>query len=476
MNLFGTLNTASGALRAFQQKVATTQANINNVSTEGYARQETPLQALPFQPESGPQGGVEAGAQRSSRDLTAEANVRGQLAALSNYAQQTQTLSRIESLFDVSAESGVPAALNGFFDAFASFALAPNSVSARESALNAADSAALALNRAAASLAEIRRTVDTQIESTVEEINEIGGRIRAYNESILRTGGGDAGLEAQAFAAAEDLAELVDVQIFYQDDRTLKVLVGGQTTLVSGRELNELKVDFVAPDPGQNLGAPSTPRILSADGRNITSTISQGRLTGLLETRSGVLADLAGDAVQTGSLNELAQGFADRVNQILTGALIEEGPPAVAGTPLFTYDATRPTAIAATLAIDPAATPATLAAMNPGPPVVANGAALDIAALRISAAGADGIDGLSYLEYFGKIGELVGQQTQEVSASESRASLLVTRSRDLRHQISGVSLDREATELLQAQRSYEASAKIVQVVDELVQSVLSIVR
>ena len=215
---------------------------------------------------------------------------------------------------------------------------------------------------------------------------------------------------------------------------------------------------------------------MSSDGRDISSTITQGRLGGLLEVRAGALTELLGDATQTGSLNTLAKSFADRVNQILTGGLASEGPPAVAGTALFSYDAARPTAIAATLAVAADATPEGLAAISPGPPTVSNGAALDLAALRTAADAPGGVDGLSYLQFFGKLGGRVGAAIQEVGAAETRAGLLATQARDLRNQISGVSLDQEAIELLQTQRSFDASARMVQVVDDLVQSVLSMLR
>ena len=216
MSLFGSLDTASGALRAFQQKIATTQGNVNNVSTPGYARQETTLKALPFQPGSEPLGGVAASAQQSTRDVVAEDRVRQQLSALSSFTEQSRTLSRIEATFDLSGNSGVPAALNRFFDAASALAQAPDSGLARQTVLSAAAGAALELNRAADSLVSIRSEVDSKIRATVSEINEIGARIQAYNENALRTGAPDAGLQAQAFAEAESLAQLTGVRVFLE--------------------------------------------------------------------------------------------------------------------------------------------------------------------------------------------------------------------------------------------------------------------
>ena len=52
----------------------------------------------------------------------------------------------------------------------------------------------------------------------------------------------------------------------------------------------------------------------------------------------------------------------------------------------------------------------------------------------------------------------------------------MTQARDLRTQISGVSFDEEAVNLVQFQRAYEANSQVVKIMDELIQSVLNMLR
>ncbi len=82
---------------------------------------------------------------------------------------------------------------------------------------------------------------------------------------------------------------------------------------------------------------------------------------------------ILGDGQQQGSLNQLAQTVADRVNTLLTGGQVSAGPPAVSGVPLFTYNAATPTGIASSLSVSSTITGSQLAAISPGPPSVANG-------------------------------------------------------------------------------------------------------
>jgi flagellar hook-associated protein 1 FlgK len=49
----------------------------------------------------------------------------------------------------------------------------------------------------------------------------------------------------------------------------------------------------------------------------------------------------------------------------------------------------------------------------------------------------------------------------------------VIQARSLREQISGVSLDEEAAKLVEYQRSYQANAKMIQVLSDLTQTLLN---
>jgi flagellar hook-associated protein 1 FlgK len=180
--------------------------------------------------------------------------------------------------------------------------------------------------------------------------------------------------------------------------------------------------------------------------------------------------------MQNGSLNALAQSFADRVNNILTNGLVSAGPPPVPGVALFTYAAGDVTGVAKTLALNPAITAEQLAAISPGPPFVSNGAALELADMRNGNRPEDLVGGASFLDFYASQARAVGDELRAARQQESRSQTLLAQARDLRQQLSGVSLDEEAIVLTELQRSYEANAQVVKIVDELIQSVLSIIR
>jgi flagellar hook-associated protein 1 FlgK len=216
-----------------------------------------------------------------------------------------------------------------------------------------------------------------------------------------------------------------------------------------------------------------TAHVLDAQGNDITSEITGGQLGGLLDTRNRVLAGILGDAQQQGTLNQLAQGLADTVNQILTSGTVSSAPGAANGAPLFTYNSANPAAAASSLTMNPAITADQLAAVDSSGN--ANGNANALAALENPSGTQGTISGLSYIQYFGQIAGNVGQENQTATANEQTQQQVAAQSETLRSQVSGVSLDQEASAVLQFQQAYQATAQVVTVLDNLGQDLMNLI-
>ena len=117
-NLLASLLSSSGALQAYDRVLEVTQSNVANASTPGYAKQVQSLYAMPFDPEQGTTGGVRDGEVQSARDEYAEQAVRRQVTALGDADQRVNSLTAIQSGFDISGDTGIPNALNQLFQSF----------------------------------------------------------------------------------------------------------------------------------------------------------------------------------------------------------------------------------------------------------------------------------------------------------------------------------------------------------------------
>src|SRR5579872_5887450 len=146
-NLFSAISSSGNAIAAFQNALTVSQNNVANAQTPGYAEQTLALQAQPFDIASGMAGGVSGTQVDSARDVFAEQTVERESSALGQWGQQVSTLSPLQDNFDLSGQSGIPAALSQFTSEASAWASAPNDSSARQNALTAAQGVATAFNQ-----------------------------------------------------------------------------------------------------------------------------------------------------------------------------------------------------------------------------------------------------------------------------------------------------------------------------------------
>jgi flagellar hook-associated protein 1 len=70
------------------------------------------------------------------------------------------------------------------------------------------------------------------------------------------------------------------------------------------------------------------------------------------------------------------------------------------------------------------------------------------------------------------VGVIAGRNRENLSQQKD----IVVQLGKMRDQLSGVSLDEETTNLLQYQQAFDASAKVIQVADEMLKTVLELKR
>ena len=476
-NLLASLNVTASALNAFDLAIETTQNNVANAQTPGYAAQTQTLDAMPFDPEVGNMGGVSAGEIESSRDEFAEQNVHNQNTQLGAATQSVNSLTELQNLFPVTDGSGIASALNGLYSAFSGWAETPNDSNAQQVVLNNAATVASQFQETAQGLSQFTQTTNGQIQQTVDDINQLGSQLAADNQEIQGGDTNDAGLDANIHNTLDQLSQYVNFTATQQSDGTYSVLVDGQTPLVMGGTQFSLGFQMAQPanPPPVNANGPPDAVILGSDGSDITSQVTGGQLGSLLNLRNTLLPTYIGDAYQNGSINTLAQQFADTVNGLLTSGNITDGPPVQTGVPLFTYDTTNPTNVAQTLAVNTAIGAGQLAAIQPGPPEVANGTALALANLSNPQSAAGEINGQSYSDYYGTMAANVGTLLNQATDQQTAQQAAVTQAENLRQQVSGVNLDQEAVTLVQFQNAYDANSRFVTVIDDLTSDLINMV-
>jgi flagellar hook-associated protein 1 FlgK len=251
----------------------------------------------------------------------------------------------------------------------------------------------------------------------------------------------------------------VGINVTQNADGTVNVLAGGSVPLVLGDQAFTLTA---------NLSAAPGSQITSSGGGSAPPSFS-GTLGGLVDALNSTITPILGGNGQAGSLNTLAQGFASTVNTLLTSGVTSSG---AAGVPIFTYNVANP---AATLSVDPSVTPDQVAVATTGPSAQSNGVANQLAGLAGSGNPAYQIDGLAPQDYYSSIAQTVGQQLSDATSQSTADQTTLTAAQANQTAVEGVSLDQEAVNITADQRAWEATAKLVTVLDNLTLDTVNLV-
>lgn len=455
------LSTAGNALDIYQQALNVVQNNINNSSTPGYATQSLNLEAQPLDIAGGQGGGVTSAGLDNSRDAYAEEQVQAQTQALGQYTAQAQATSTIQSLFGTGT-SGVSAALSSLFQSFSAWSATPSDPTAQQSVIASAQDAASSIQGLANSLSQNSQQVDANIASTASQINTIAGQIQAYNVQAASETTPDPAADAQLYSSLDNLSQLTNFTTVTQADGAVTVMLGGGSPLVIGSQAY----------PISTASSPAGSQVLDSQGNDITSQIGSGQLGGLLDVSNNVLGSILGNAQQPGTLNQLTTALADTVNSILESGTVSTASGAAAGAALFTFGSSNPNDAAATVQVNPDITASQLAPVDSSGN--ANGNANQLAALESNPLAALG--GMTLTQYFGQIASAVGQANQTATDNQTSQQQIVAQATTLVNNASGVSLDQQATDILNLQRAYQAIAQVVTEINNMSASVMNLVQ
>jgi len=443
-DLLSALSLAARSMAAEQAGLAVTGQNIANVNTPGYTRRTIELAASPPTDTFSAGNGVNVAGIRAARATLLEAQLQHEQPAQGRAGAMADSLSQIETVLG-SPGSSVDASLTRFYSAFSQLAQDPASGIARQQVLVQAQSLTSTFNDAAARLAIEQRNADAQVKSNVDQIDQLATKIAALNASIS-TGSATAGeaIKDQLGQALSSLSGLIDISVVPRSDGGADVSVGNGRALVTGPNVYQLGV---TPRAGSGLAD------LTSAGSVITSEVTGGSLGGFLQVRDVLLPGYMT------RLDQLAYGVATSVNAAhragydlsgTAGADFFVAPAAVAG-------AASGMAVSAAILGNAnliAAASTTASGDNRNAMAIAN-----LQQTPLAGGTTNPIDTWGALVY------RVGTDAQAAASDKAGRDEIVKQLGTLRDQVSGVSLDEEAANMMKFQRAYEANARYFSAVE-----------
>ena len=461
------------ALQAHQTALQVVSHNIANANTPGFSRRRVDLETADSGVIGGVGSGVDAAAvvRQRSRFLDSQMRVEQQL--LGRWEAIEESLSAIEGIFNEPAGAGSSEAgtifsepsglgLSGsfsrFWNAWQDLANVPEGGAARASVRQEADFMVTTLHQLNAQLIENRLGLDEEIVRTAGEINEIIDQLAALNGEIPRSefDGGTAGdLLDKRDLLIEALASRVDISISEAENGQVTVLLSGHN-LVQATTAIHLGVRQITEND-----FPTSTLVFEDDSS--LAPIREGRLRGLIEVRDQTIPDFLG------RLDQLANQLVDGLN-----AIHRVGFGAAGQTGINFFDPSKTSA--SNIALDDAIREGigdlgNIAASKDGNSGD-NGTAIAIAGLRNQTSLSGGSDTLEEF-YYTLLGE-VGAKSKEAQTMAENHRLFTSQIENRRQGVQGVSLNDEAAQLILFQRAYQAAARTVGIIDELMEITINL--
>jgi len=465
-HLFGVLSTATSALLTHQRAINVTGNNIANVNTPGYSRQRLNLETgTPTQTGLGMMSfGVTSTDVERVYDRFLGVQLNNENANLGRWEAQKGMLDRVEVVFDESAGYGLNQALSDFWNSWQDLSLNPEGQTERSVVAAASQGLADAIRQKYNDLEQVQEDIDTAVEGDLEAVNRLAAQIADLNQKIARTeiGGTNANdyRDSRDFALKQ-LSEIIDIKSFEDASGQAVVSVGDGRPLVESGNTWKLSTQTNTDETAANFGHTD---ILWPDVNgglvNISGEVGGGRIGGWLQTRD---TKIAGYQAQ---LESLADGLILKVNELHDDGFDLNGGP---GAQFFTGTG------AADMQVNPdvLADPKLIAASLTGAAGNADNA-IAISALRTSLTMNDGT-----ATFDAAANSLVGQVGYDVQTAKANASHqadMMTYLENYRESVSGVALDEEMVNLVKFEAAYNAAAKMVSMADEMLNSLMNMIR
>lgn len=480
LGLFGTMEMARNSLNTQRTAAEVIGHNLANASNPHFARQRVKIESAHTLPSPlGHQGmGAQVVAFEQIRDktldryLVTEASTTGYYSSKLGSLQQAQVrlgqiLERqsVDERTGDSEQTGLSERFTDFFNTLQSMSIAPTSSTERQLSVFSGQEMADRFNRAYDRLDSLRGDLNTEVTDSVAEVNRLLESISVISQRIGASEVSDTGLNNelrdQRQAYFEELAEYTNFTHTETAQGRMNINVAGIDFIVEDTLMDR----FVAvPHPNPD-SKPELAGMMYVKTQNKGSllNVTGGKIRGLIDARDQTIYTLVKE------VDNVAANVISEVNTLhKAGYNLAGGKDATLG--FFTGTGAKDIKVHQTLVDDPYKIQASGFADAPGD----NSVVLQMAQLATKSIA--NLKGLTFSESYNtgvaKFGQDISNVETQLQAQEAVQKLLLKQ----RDSISGVSIDEEVAGLMIYQRGFQASARLLTVIDSLIEDVLQMQR
>ena len=460
------MDTGKRSLMNSQTALQTVGHNIANKTTEGFSRQRVEL--LSNQPIG--EGklqigmGARAGVVTRVNNPWLEKQMQREGTNMGYEDARSEAMGRVEQVYNEQNNKGLNQYVTDFFNSFRELSNNPESLASRTMVRESATAMTNDFTRLTEQLHAVQEDIDGQLRTSVEEINQITKEISSLNEKVQT-------IEIQGIPANDErdrrdlllkkLGEKIDISWAEGKDSLVTVTAGRTAILVSGTSCSELKAAATNTRNRVEVFFKGT-----GTPANITDQITGGRIGGILQVRDQVIEDLLDQA------DKMAYTMAKEVNTAHVEGFDKYGKPGVLffEMPEGMKGAASSMSLNKTLFNDVGRIAAASKPNAPGDNTVAN-VISSIQYQQVMDGGTATMD-----DYYNTQVGQVGALTQRAIKAQESQKNMMSQLTNIRESISGVSLDEETTKMIEFQKMYDASARLIRTADEMFDTVLNLKR
>lgn len=503
MSTFQGLEMSRRALASQQAALSTTGHNISNVNTEGYSRQRVNFATTsPFpapsrvQPDmKGQMGtGTDIGVVERIRNKFLDMQYRSENSRVGYWETTQDALSHMENVLNEPSDDGLGKTMDRFWQSLQDLADHPENIGTRSVATERGLAMAETLNHYSKSLQAIQSDLKTELDSETTNVNQLIKDIQEVNKQVARTephGMLANDLYDERDNLIDELSKKMNIKVHQTktSDRTLEGAEGLTSVELlddSGKEIED--GIFLLDVRDKDLeGAVKTLEIDYSDGKEgavegvkiagneleveelLTST---GSLAALMKVHGykDETGDITGDYTEMlENLDDMASEFAASFNKVHKSGRDADGDTGIAFF-VGKDGSNEITADAITVNEEILKDNSLIAAGEPDSGSQNGGNAFALSDLFEDETL---IEDTSIRKYYNSLIGEVGVRGEEAERMTSNAKELQDQVDNSRMSTSAVSLDEEMADLVKFQHAYNAAARNMTAVDELLDRVIN---
>jgi len=462
--LLGTLDMGQRALQTQMKGLELTGHNLANVNNPDYSRQRIEISST-YQVDAGMDSrgtGVGVVTIQQIRDqildsqIRSEKSVTGFLESRMTGLDYIQTgLGSVLNPFGEEGAGGLNTQLENLIASMHEVSSDPSSRTSRHMFLDAADTLATEMRSMDQQIQQLEDRWDDELNVRVEETNLILDQIASLNQSIQKAERGGANtandLRDQRAKALESLSELIPFEVNSDANGRLQVNANGVSVIDGETVISKLSTE------AQAQGAPAI--IWQPDGQVFAP--SEGRLGGIQDVRNTTLLEMRGQ------INAIAEDLIQTMNQSHSQGFALDGSN---GRDLFIGQNASDIQVNQDLKDHPEWLQASSRQGETGNNETISNMINEMQASRA------GLGQRTYVEahadLVAELGQSIRSSRSDLEDQQAMEALMINQ----RESISGVSLDEEMTQLVKYQRAFEASARLVSIVDDMLSTIVTMGR